>query len=80
MELPKDTLDKLKHLNDDQLRTAIGEIADALGASPSQRRMMQNHTNRIRNKLFGSSEAELTRYLSRLSPEKQQALLQKLTS
>ena len=35
MEINKETMDKLKGLSNEQLRFAIGEIADALGASPA---------------------------------------------
>lgn len=79
-QLPKDALNKLKHLNDEQLRAAIGDIADALGAPPAQKRRMQNNANLIRRKLLGSSEAELMHHLSRLAPDKQQELLRKLKS
>lgn len=35
MEINKETLDKIKALDEEQLRAAIGDIADALGATPA---------------------------------------------
>ena len=78
MEITKETIEKLKHLTPDQLRFAIGEIADAIGASPSQKRMAQNHAGLIRRKFEGMSESELQKQLKGLTPEKQKELLQKL--
>ena len=78
MEVTKETLDRLKSLSDDQLREAIGSIADAFGASPAQKKLALNHTGLIRRKLSGASEKEVNRQLSRLDPEKQRILSEKL--
>ena len=78
MEITKETMDKLKNLSPDQLRIAIGEIADAIGASPAQKRMAQNHAGLIRRKFAAMSETELQQQLKGMSPEKQQELLKKL--
>ena len=51
MQIRKEDIDKLKALNDTQLRDAIGQIADALGANPSQKRRAQNNVGYIRRKL-----------------------------
>ena len=78
MEVTKESLDKLKNMNEEQLRAAIGAIADALGASPSQKRMALGHTGLIRRKLARASEKDLKEQLSRLDPEKQRLLAEKL--
>ncbi|MBE6621527.1 MAG: hypothetical protein E7630_01095 [Ruminococcaceae bacterium] len=78
MEINKETVDKLKNLSPDQLRYAIGEIADALGASQSQKRMAQNHAALIRRKFAAMSESELQNQLKGITPEKQKELLSKL--
>jgi hypothetical protein len=78
MEITNDTLEKLKKLNDDQLCSAIGVIADALGASPAQKRMFQKNTKAVRRRLSGASQSDLLKQLSRIDPETQRDLLQKL--
>ena len=78
MEINKETVDKLKSLNNEQLRYAIGEIADALGASPAQKRMAQNNAGLIRRKFSGMSENDLKKQFSKIDPEKQQELVRKL--
>ena len=78
MEINKETVDKLKSLNNEQLRYAIGEIADALGASPAQKRMAQNNAGMLRRKFSGMSEGELKKQFSKIDDEKQRELLRKL--
>ncbi len=78
MEINKDTMDKLKSLDNEQLRFAIGEIADALGASPSQKRMAQNNAGMIRRKFAGMSEGDIQKQFAKIDPEKQQELMRKL--
>ncbi len=78
MEINQETMDKLKSLNQEQLRYAIGEIADALGASPSQKRMAQNNAGFIRRKISGASASELQKQLAKLDPAKQKELAEKL--
>lgn len=74
----KDTLNKISQLDNEQLRAAIGEIADALGASPKQKRMAQNNAGLLRRKVMNASEEDLKRYLSQVTPEKQAELKKKL--
>ncbi len=78
MDINKETLNKVLGMNDEQLRAAIGEIADALGASPSQKRRAQNNTQMIRKKIQNSNENELKRQLGKISEEKQSEILKKL--
>ena len=52
MEINKETLDKIKALDEEQLRAAIGDIADALGATPQQKRRAQNNSGMIRKKIL----------------------------
>ncbi len=78
MEINKETVDKLKGLSNEQLRFAIGEIADALGASPAQKRMAQNNAGMFRRKFSAMSEGELKKQFSKIDPEKQQELMRKL--
>jgi hypothetical protein len=78
MEINQDTLEKLKQLDRAQLQTAIGQLADALGASPAQKRMALNHAGLIRRKLSGMSAAELQKHLAGLDPDQRQALAKTL--
>ena len=78
MEITKDMLNKLSGMSDEQLKGAIAEIAEALGASPSQKRMAINNAGLLRRKVQNFSEKDLQRYFSRVSPEKQAELKKKL--
>lgn len=55
MEINKETLDKIKALDEEQLRAAIGDIADALGATPQQKRRQQNNSGMIRKKILSAN-------------------------
>ncbi len=78
MEIKKDGLDKLKMMTDDQLRSAIGDIADALGASPQQKKRIMNSSGMIKKKLVNSNEKDINKLFSKLPPEKQSELARKL--
>lgn len=78
MELNEDMLHKLKQLDDEQLRSVIAEVADALGASPSQKRRALNNAGFIRRKLGTSSGMDLSRQLDKLDPQTQNELLRKI--
>jgi len=78
MEINKEAMDKLKSLNNEQLRLAIGEIADALGASPAQKRMAQNNAGMLRRKFSAMSESDLKKQFAKIDAEKQQELMRKL--
>ena len=78
MEITKDMLNKLSGMSDEQLKGAIAEIAEALGASPSQKRMAMNNVGLLRRKVMNSSDKDLQRFLSKVSPEKQAELKKKL--
>ena len=78
MEIKKDSLDKLRMMSDEQLKKAIGDIADALGAGPQQKKKMMNNSGFIKKKLASSSEKDISKLLGKLPPEKQSELLRKL--
>lgn len=78
MQISQDMLNKLSQMNNEQLKKAIGEVADALGASPAQKRMAQNNAGFIKRKITHMSEHEMTEYMSKVSPEKAEELKKKL--
>lgn len=78
MEIKKDGLDKLKMMSEEQLKKVIGDIADALGAGPQQKKRMMNNSGFLKKKLEGSSEKDISKLLGKLPPEKQSELLKKL--
>lgn len=71
-------INKLSSMNSEQLKKAIGEIADALGASPMQKRMAQNNAGLIKSKISRMSKNEMNAYLSKLPPDKAAELKSKL--
>ena len=78
MELTQDMINKIAALNDAELKKAIGQIADALGCSPSQKRMAQNNSGFIKRKINTMSKGEMQTFLSKVSPEKAEELKRSL--
>ncbi len=78
MELTQDMINKITALNDAELKNAIGQIAEALGASPSQKRMAQNNAGFIKRKINTMSKSEMQTFLSKVSPEKAEELKKSL--
>ena len=78
MQIRKEDIDKLKALNDTQLRDAIGQIADALGANPSQKRRAQNNDGYIRRKLGDGKNNDIMRQINSLDDRTQADILRKL--
>lgn len=77
MEINKTTIDKLKALNDDQLKEAIGQLADVLGANPKQKQMALNNVSAIRRKLSTATERDLQKQLNKITAEKQNEIAKK---
>lgn len=78
MEISQDMINKITALNDAELKKAIGQIADALGASQSQKRMAQNNAGFIKRKINTMSKSEMQTFLSKVSPEKAEELKKSL--
>ena len=76
MEINKETLDKIKALDEEQLRAAIGDIADALGATPQQKRRAQNNSGMIRKKILSANGRELQ--LGKMTPGQREEIARKL--
>ncbi len=74
MEISQDMINKIAALNDAELKKAIGQIAEALGASPSQKRMAVNNSGFIKRKINTMSKNEMQTFLSKVSPEKAEEL------
>ena len=70
MEISQDMINKITAMNDAELKKAIGQIAEALGASQSQKRMAQNNAGFIKRKIGTMSKSEMQAFLSKVSPEK----------
>lgn len=78
MEINRETLDKIRALDEEQLRAAIGDIADALGATPQQKRRAQSNSGAIRKKILTTNGRELQRQLGKISPEQRDEITRKL--
>ncbi|MBQ8254068.1 MAG: hypothetical protein IJY94_01025 [Clostridia bacterium] len=78
MEISQDMINKITALNDAELKKAIGQIADALGASQSQKRMAQNNSGFIKRKINTMSKSEMQAFLSKVSPDKAEELKRSL--
>ncbi len=78
MEINKETIEKLRSLSDEQLRSAIGDIADALGATPRQKQKAQNNSRMIKKKLVTSRDGDILKLFGNISPEQQSEILRKL--
>lgn len=78
MEINKDTLAKLKSLDEAQLREAIGDIADALGASPAQKRRALNNTRNIKHRIMGATENDLKNIVGKIDQSQQEQIARKL--
>lgn len=78
MEINKDAINKIKGLNDSQLRDAIGQIADVIGATPVQKRRAQNNLNYIRRKLNDGKDNDLIRQINSIDPQTQAEILRRL--
>ncbi len=74
MELSQDMINKITSMNEGELRRAIGQIADALGASPSQKRMAENNAGFIKRKISRMPKSEMETFLSKVPPEKAEEL------
>ncbi len=70
MEISQDMINKITAMNNDELKKAISQIADALGASPSQKRMAVNNAGFIKRKINTMSKNEMQTFLSKVPPEK----------
>lgn len=78
MEINKDILSKIKSLDESQLRKAIEDVADALGATPQQKRRALNNTKAIRRKINSADENELKRQMSKMTQEQREEVMKKL--
>lgn len=78
MEISQDMINKITAMNDAELKKAIGQIAEALGASQSQKRMAVNNAGFIKRKIGTMSKSEMQTFLSKVSPEKAEELKKSL--
>lgn len=78
MEINKETLDKIKALDENQLRAAIGDIADALGATPQQKRRAQSNCGMIKKRILSANGRELQRQLGKMTPEQRNEIARRL--
>ena len=74
MEISQDMINKITAMNDAELKKAIGQIADALGASQSQKRMAVNNAGFIKRKINKMSKSEMETFVSKVPPEKAEEL------
>jgi len=65
-----DILNKLRRMDDDTLRMAIGAIADAVGANEKQRARVLGNVNSIKRKLDNANQRDIDKAVERLGSEK----------
>lgn len=65
-----DILNKLRRMDDDTLRMAIGAIADAVGANEKQRARALGNVNSIKRKLDNANQRDIDKAVERLGSEK----------
>ena len=78
METNNDILKRISSLSPEQFKEAISSVADALGASPMQKKLALNNASLIKKKMSGMSQAEMEKFLSKVSPAQKEELLKKL--
>ena len=78
MEINNQTLAKLKSLDETQLREAISDIADALGATPAQKRRALNNTRNIKRRIMGATENDLKSIVGKIDESQQEQIARKL--
>ncbi len=78
MEAKKDTLERLKNLDEASLRALIDEVARATGMSEGVRRAAMAHTGMIRRRLSTATEEDLNRAMNMVGSEKANEILKKL--
>ena len=74
MEISQEMINKITAMNEAELKKAIGQIADALGASHSQKRMAVNNAGFIKRKINKMSKNEMQAFVSKVPPEKAEEL------
>jgi adenine C2-methylase RlmN of 23S rRNA A2503 and tRNA A37 len=74
MEISQEMINKITAMNEAELKKAIGQIADALGASQSQKRMAVNNAGFIKRKINKMSKNEMQAFVSKVPPEKAEEL------
>lgn len=78
MEPTRDIMEKLKKMDDAQLRELISEVARASGMNDGARRAAMAHTGMIRRKLQNVSESDFNRAMDQIGTEKAEQILRKL--
>ena len=78
MEINEKMIDKVRGMSEEQLKDAIAQIADALGATGSQKRRALNNANLIKRKIMNSSKNELQRQVNKILPEQQEEIAKML--
>lgn len=74
MEISQEMINKITAMNEAELKKAISQIADALGASQSQKRMAVNNAGFIKRKINKMSKNEMQAFVSKVPPEKAEEL------
>ena len=68
-------LEKLKKMDDDELRKMIAEVAGAMGVSEGMKRAALSHTGMIRRKLKNATPADIEKAMNTLGKEKTDQIL-----
>lgn len=75
MEPNREMIDRLKGLNDAELRELISQIAAATGMSEGARRAAMSHSGMIRRRLQHASTADLQKAIDAIGQEKAAQIL-----
>ena len=66
----EDILNKLRQMDDETLKKAIGTIADAVGANERQRARAIGNVNSIKRRLDSANQRDIDRAVEKLGSEK----------
>lgn len=78
MELDKDLIRKLQNTDDETLRGAVKQIAEALGASERQAANAARNIGKFKKQLGKMSDAELKEAIDRVGEDKANEILRQL--
>lgn len=78
MELDRDLLEKIRLLDDDQLRSAIGNVAQSMGIDPAMAAMYLSDMGKVKETVAGLTQKDLDQVQNAIGKENTEALIEKI--
>lgn len=78
MELDRNLLEKIRELDDDTLRQAIGNVAGSMGIDPALAAVYLSDMGKIKDTVAGLTQEDLDRVEETLGVEETQSVIQKI--